>query len=72
MTIEQLGPDGAYATATASRFLHVRPDEVTRWLADGLDADRRDWVPAVARVGPRRAMAAGRRQRGLTTSLHRR
>ncbi len=44
VTIEQLGPDGAYATAAASRFLHVRPDEVTRWLTDGLDANRRDWV----------------------------
>jgi Uma2 family endonuclease len=44
VSIEQLGPDGAYAAATASRFLHVRPDEVTRWLADGLAADRRDWV----------------------------
>jgi Uma2 family endonuclease len=43
-SIEQLGPDGAYATATASRFLHVRPDEVTQWLVDGLAADRRDWV----------------------------
>jgi Uma2 family endonuclease len=44
VSIEQLGPDGVYATAAASRFLHVRPDEVTRWLADGLAADRRDWV----------------------------
>jgi len=44
VTIEQLQADGAYATAAASRFLHVRPDEVTRWLTDGLDANRRDWV----------------------------
>jgi Uma2 family endonuclease len=44
ISIEQLRADGAYATAAASRFLRVRPDEVTRWLADGLDANRRDWV----------------------------
>jgi len=44
VTIEQLQADGAYATAAASRFLHVRPDEVTRWLTDGLDANRRDWL----------------------------
>jgi Uma2 family endonuclease len=44
VTIEQLQADGAYATAAASRFLRVRPDEVTRWLADGLDANRRDWL----------------------------
>jgi Uma2 family endonuclease len=43
-SIEQLGTDGVYATAAASRFLHVRPDEVTRWLTDGLDANRRDWL----------------------------
>jgi Uma2 family endonuclease len=44
VTIEQLQADGAYATAATSRFLHIRPDEVTRWLTDGLDANRRDWV----------------------------
>ena len=44
ISIEQLQADGTYAAAAASRFLHVRPDEVTRWLADGLDANRRDWV----------------------------
>jgi Uma2 family endonuclease len=43
VTIEQLQEDGSYATAAASRFLHVRPDEVTQWLTDGLDANRRDW-----------------------------
>jgi Uma2 family endonuclease len=44
VSIEQLGPDGAYAAAAASRFLHVRPDEVMRWLADGQAGNRRDWV----------------------------
>jgi Uma2 family endonuclease len=43
-SIEQLQADGTYAAAAASQFLHVRSDEVTRWLADGLDANRRDWV----------------------------
>jgi Uma2 family endonuclease len=44
VSIEQLGPDGAYTAAAMSRFLHVRPDEVTRWLADGQAGNRRDWV----------------------------
>jgi Uma2 family endonuclease len=44
VTIEQLQADGSYATATASRFLHVRPDEVTQWLTDGLDANQGDWL----------------------------
>jgi Uma2 family endonuclease len=44
VTIEQLQVDGAYATAAASRFLYVRPEEVAWWLTDGLDANRRDWL----------------------------
>jgi Uma2 family endonuclease len=43
ISIEQLGPDGAYAAAMTSRFLHVRPDEVTQWLIEGKSAKRRDW-----------------------------
>ena len=44
VTIEQLGSDGAYRPAATSRFLHVRPDEVARWLTDGQAANRRNWV----------------------------
>jgi Uma2 family endonuclease len=43
VVIEQLGDDGRYATATASRFLPVRPDEVTRWLADRKSSRLGDW-----------------------------
>jgi Uma2 family endonuclease len=49
VSIEQLGADGVYATAAASRFLHVRPDEVTRWIADGLASDRGDWMRRLRR-----------------------
>jgi hypothetical protein len=49
ISIEQLQADGTYATVAASRFLHVRADEVTQWLADGRAdnrqaGSRRDWV----------------------------
>jgi Uma2 family endonuclease len=43
VSIEQLGPNGVYLAVTSSRFLHVRPDEVTRWLADGKSGRRLDW-----------------------------
>jgi len=43
ISIEQLGADGAYAEVTASQFLHVRPDEITRWLAEGKSGTRREW-----------------------------
>jgi Uma2 family endonuclease len=32
VAIEQLAPEGKYAAATSSRFLHVRPTEVARWV----------------------------------------
>ena len=32
VTIEQLGPDGTYSPALRSRFLPVRPEDVTRWV----------------------------------------
>jgi Uma2 family endonuclease len=43
ISIEQLGPDGVYGAATSSRFLPVRPDEVTRWLADRKSSRLGDW-----------------------------
>jgi Uma2 family endonuclease len=41
--IEQLGEDGWYAPATASRFLFVRADEVTRWITDRKSSRIVDW-----------------------------
>jgi Uma2 family endonuclease len=32
LTIEVLGPAGTYVITASSRFLHVRPEEVMRWL----------------------------------------
>jgi Uma2 family endonuclease len=43
IVIEQLGDDGRYVAATASRFLHVRPDEVTEWLAKRKSSRIGDW-----------------------------
>jgi len=45
IVIEQLGPNGVYLAATSSRFLHVRPDEVTRWLAGRKFRRPGDWTP---------------------------
>ena len=42
--IEGLGQDGAYTTASASRFLFVRSDEVTRWVVEEKSNNRRDWI----------------------------
>jgi Uma2 family endonuclease len=49
--IEQLGPEGTYSEVESSRFLHVRRDEVVRWLIEedsrtkGAWAHRlREWV----------------------------
>jgi len=53
ISIEQLRADGTYAAAESSRFLHVRPDEVIRWLIEEDSRDRgvwtrrlREWVQA--------------------------
>ncbi len=43
ISIERLGPNGVYREVTESGFLHVRPDEVTRWLADGKSGSRLAW-----------------------------
>ncbi len=56
MSIERLGPNGVYRAVTESGFLYVRPDEVTRWLADGKSGNRlawkrrlQDWIQAELR-----------------------
>ena len=56
ISIERLGPNGVYREVTESGFLHVRPDEVTRWLADGKAGSRlawkrrlQDWIQAELR-----------------------
>jgi Uma2 family endonuclease len=43
ISIERLGPDGVYREVTESGFLFVRPDEVTRWLADGKSGSWLAW-----------------------------
>jgi Uma2 family endonuclease len=43
VSIEQHAADGSYVAAESSRFLHVRADEVTRWLNDGKCTKRREW-----------------------------
>ena len=44
MTIEQLGADGDFVAAESSRFLRVRPDEVTRWVVHEKSSNRRQWT----------------------------
>jgi Uma2 family endonuclease len=44
IVIEQLQPNGVYLAAKSSRFLHVRPDEVTRWFADRKSSQPGDWI----------------------------
>ena len=43
VSIERLVDDGNYVVVEASRFLHVRADEVTQWLIEGKSAKRREW-----------------------------
>jgi hypothetical protein len=43
VSIEQLGVDGNDIAAESSRFLHVRPDEVTRWVVEERSGNRRQW-----------------------------
>ena len=47
VSIEQLGADGKYAVADASRFLHVQPEEVTQWLRDADSMPRPAWMRRV-------------------------
>ena len=43
VSIEQLGVDGNYVAAESSQFLHVTPDEVTRWVISEKSGNRRQW-----------------------------
>jgi Uma2 family endonuclease len=43
VSIEHIDADGSYVAAESSRFLHVRPDEVTRWVVLEKSANRRQW-----------------------------
>jgi hypothetical protein len=43
VSTEHLGPDGAYVPAHRSRFLPVRPEDVTRWVFTEDSADRVTW-----------------------------
>jgi Uma2 family endonuclease len=44
VSIEHLGPDGAYVPVPRSRFLPVRPEDVTRWVFAEDSADRVTWA----------------------------
>jgi hypothetical protein len=43
VSIEQLGADGKYVAAESSRFLHVRADEMMRWVFKEKSLTRRQW-----------------------------
>ena len=43
VSIEQLGPDGTYVPAPRSRFLPVRPEDVTRWVFNEDSTDLVEW-----------------------------
>ena len=47
VSIEHLGADGKYTVADASRFLYVRPEEVTKWLRDADTMPRPAWMRSV-------------------------
>ena len=42
-SIEQLDASGNYVKAQSSLFLHVRADEIDRWLSEGKSGDRNRW-----------------------------
>ncbi len=43
LIIEQLQPDGSYLPVEESRFLHVRAEEVLRWLNEAATEREADW-----------------------------
>ena len=43
VSIEQLGPDGTYVAVPRSRFLPVRPEDVTRWVFNEDSTDLVIW-----------------------------
>jgi Uma2 family endonuclease len=60
--IEQLGPDGRYATSSSSKFLLVTPADLDRWLLNEDSSDTVQWTNRIRswarrvlkkRVGPR-------------------
>ena len=42
--IEQIGPDGTYSEVESSRYLHVRRDEVVRWLIEEDSRNKGAWA----------------------------
>jgi Uma2 family endonuclease len=42
--IEQLGPNGTYSEVESSRYLHVRRDEVVRWLIEEDSRNKGAWA----------------------------
>ncbi len=43
IVFEQLQPDGSYAPIAESGFLHIRADEVLRWLTEAATEREADW-----------------------------
>jgi Uma2 family endonuclease len=43
LTFEQLQEDGSYSLVKTSRFLPIRPEEVTRWITDDDVVDKTAW-----------------------------
>jgi Uma2 family endonuclease len=43
VSIEQLGPHGTYVVVASSRFLHVRSEEIMRWLFGEESSIRVNW-----------------------------
>ncbi|MFO0892534.1 MAG: hypothetical protein U0790_25755 [Isosphaeraceae bacterium] len=44
LTFENLGPDGRYLPAPASRWLPLRPDQVVPWLVEEDSSDETAWA----------------------------
>jgi hypothetical protein len=43
VSIDQIDASGNDVAAESSRFLHVRPDDVTRWVLHGKSGNRDAW-----------------------------
>jgi Uma2 family endonuclease len=48
ISIDQINAEGSYVTAETSKFLYVRPDEVTRWVVREDASDRLAWKERLA------------------------
>ncbi len=44
LVIEQLQPDGSYAAVAESRFLRIPPEDLLRWVKEGLAESRPAWI----------------------------